>query len=345
MPYIDVNGKRYATISEIINVISSGNFEGRNFADNCPGIFLLTNISKRYAKSGKTYLSCIVRDKTSSMNSKIWEWKEAIPESGCIVVADYSYNPDFGLALDYVKRSLPISEAFKRENLKTLLDELVPKADVEYLKAELYRIIDSVSNEDLKKLLNMVFKRDEEFSELFFKSPAASLNHHVKIGGLLEHSVRIAQLCDTVASFFKDLVDRDLLISGALLHDIGKAYSYSYEDLSFDMTNRGLLEDHIIIGIKLLTKAVLKLEGFPENLEELLTHILASHHGFKEWGSPVIPKTLEAIIIHNLDRLEAQADSFIEAMKNTPDNQDWTEYIPMLGGSVFLNRKTEESEE
>jgi len=248
MPYISTNGRKYVTISEIISVISSGNFEGKNVVDNCPGIFVLNNVSKRNSKSGNVYLNCIVRDKKSSMNSKVWDWKGTIPESGSIVIADYSYSSDFGLALDYVKKSLPISEAFQRENLKPLLDELVPKADIEYLKAELYRIISSISNEKLRDLLNTIFG-DEEFSKLFFQSPAASLNHHVRIGGLLEHSVHLAQLCDNVAEFFKDFVDRDLLVSGALLHDIGKAYSYSYEDLSFDITDKGLLEDHIIIGV------------------------------------------------------------------------------------------------
>ncbi|MCD6546384.1 MAG: HD domain-containing protein [Thermotogae bacterium] len=336
---VDIKGKKYVVLSEIVDAVSAESVEGKNFINNLPGIFLLTNVSKRNKKNGGIYLSCLVRDKKISMDSRIWDWKGDIPESGQIVVADYSYDQNFGLALNLVRGKISVSEALKREDLIDVLDVLIPKVDVENLKKELERLVDTISNDKLKKLLRILFFGDEEFSKLFFKSPAASTNHHVRIGGLLEHSVRLAKMCEAIAEFFEGFVDKDLLISGSLIHDIGKVYSYNFEDLSFEMTNEGLLEDHIVIGIKLLTKAIQKIDEFPKEFEELLTHIVVSHHGLKEWGSPVPPKTLEAIIIHNLDRLEAQADAYIETLKNTPNDRSWSSYIPMLGSSVFISRK------
>jgi len=333
---IEIKGKKYAVLSDIMTAISSKNADGKNFVEDLPGVFLLTNVVKRSKKTGGIYLSCFVRDKNVSTNAKVWDWKDEIPESGQIVLADYSYDQEFGFALSFVKGKILVSEALKREDLSQLVDILIPKADVKNLKKDLIEIIKNVSNDYLKKLMNVLFLSNDEFSELFFKAPAASVNHHVRIGGLLEHSIHLAKMCMSISEHYKNFVDRDLLVCGALIHDIGKAFSYSFDDLSFDMTKKGLLEDHIIIGVKLLTKAIQKIENFPKNLEELLTHIIVSHHGLKEWGSPIPPKTLEAIIIHNIDRLEAQMDSYLEALKNTPSNQEWSNYVPMLGSSVFL---------
>lgn len=335
---IEIKGKKYVVLSDIMNIISSGDIKGRNFVNDLPGVFLVSNVMKRTKKNGGVYLSCIVRDKDSSVNAKIWDWEIDAPESGQILLADYSYDQGFGFALNFVRRKIQVSEALKREDLSELVDALIPKADVNGLRKDLMRIVDSVSNGYLKELLNSLFFSDDEFSEQFFKAPAASMNHHVRIGGLLEHSVHLAKICMSVSEYYKGFVNKDLLICGALIHDIGKVFSYNFDDLSFDMTRRGLLEDHIIIGVKILTKTIQKIENFPRDLEEMLTHIIVSHHGLKEWGSPIPPKTLEAIIIHNVDRLEAQIDSYLETLKSTPSDQEWSGYVPMLGSSVFLSR-------
>lgn len=337
---IKLRQSSYVTLSDIMNAIPNGKSGVVNFVSNKEGVFLLSDVVKKVTKKGNSYFSCLVMDRNCSQESRIWAWEGNEPESGQIVLADYSYDKQYGLALNLVKRKIDASEALEREELTQLVDALVPRAKVEILSVELRNLVNRLSNRYLKNLLEILLLSDGEISEKFTKAPAATTNHHVRIGGLLEHSVNLAKMCLEVAAHYEDTVDKDILICGALLHDIGKVYSYHFDDFSFSMTDQGMLEDHISLGLKIIATATRQIDDFPDELEMILSHIIVSHHGLKEWGSTVPPKTLEAIIIQNLDRLESQAEAFLNIRRSTPRDQNWSKRVPMLETKVFLKQVT-----
>jgi len=339
---IKLRQSSYATLSDIMNAISNGRTGVVNFVSDKEGVFLLSDVVKKVTKKGNTYFSCLVMDRNCSQESRIWAWEDDEPESGQIVLADYSYDKQYGLALKRVKRKIDASAALKREELVQLVDALVPRAKIEVLSVELRELINRVSNRHLKNLLEVLLLSDGEISEKFTKAPAAATNHHVRIGGLLEHSVNLAKMCLEVAAHYEGAVDKDILICGALIHDIGKVYSYHFDDFSFSMTDQGMLEDHIALGLKIITTAARQIDDFPSELEMILSHIIVSHHGLKEWGSTVPPKTLEAIIIQNLDRLDSQVEAFLNTSRSTPRDQSWSKRVPMLETKVFLKQVTKE---
>lgn len=324
----------FPTVSDVIEKASEKLYNIENFVNGKPGFFFLTNVISKTKRNGGKYFSCIIKDKDSSYSANIWEWPEKeIPASGKIAFSDYSYN-NYGISLK-IKKIFSLVEL--RSHIENVEKAFIPVSDnIEQLKTSLKELIGSVKDPYLKALLNETISPESGSMEGFFSAPAATRNHHVRIGGLLEHSLRVAQLSLKTANLLNCAFNRDLLIAGALLHDIGKIFTYEYENYTFEFTNEGMLEEHIVLGIKMLTKAIEKVGDFPAKLEQDLFHIVASHHGLKEWGSPVVPKTIEAIIIHNCDRLEAQVDAFMGLVGSVAEGSNWSDYSGMLGTKIFI---------
>jgi 3'-5' exoribonuclease len=179
------------------------------------------------------------------------------------------------------------------------------------------------------------FFHDEKIAALFKKAPAAKGFHHVYIGGLLEHTLSVIRLLDQLAHYYEG-INRDLLITGGLLHDIGKIYEYSYDSI-FDYSDQGRLIGHIVIGIEMLDTKIASLEDFPEHLAMELRHLVLSHHGTHEFGSPKRPKTLEALIVHHIDDLDAKVNAFQEFIEDSSDNDDsrWTPFHKLLERFIY----------
>jgi 3'-5' exoribonuclease len=162
---------------------------------------------------------------------------------------------------------------------------------------------------------------NDEFLPRFANSPAARGMHHAYIGGLLEHTLSMAAIATTLAQHYPH-VNKDLLISGTLLHDMGKAIEYTMEE-SFEYSEDGRLVGHIVRAIVMVEKAAAELD-FPENDLRHLIHLIASHHGTREWGSPVVPKTIEAILLHQLDLLDSRVQGFFDYLQNDDGDESWT---------------------
>jgi len=323
-----------ALVSDLLEWVGADKANGRNFVQNHPGFFLLSGVELRQTRTGKEYYEATIHDAQVAQKVKIWDWKHP-PQSGKLVVADYEYSPSYGLSLHLTSELFELS--LLAEKNPELLSLLVPAANTEQLWKELEDLRAQVHDPYLRKLLHQVFA--PPWREKWQTVPAAVRNHHVRVGGLLQHSVQVAQLCLQTAQFdFAQNVDKDLLLAGALLHDLGKLQSYSSENaVAFELTDQGKLEDHIVVGIKILARSIDAIPGFPAELESLLTHILVSHHGLKEWGSAVVPKTLEAIIVHNCDRLEAQMDAFHSSSRErSAESGKWSSYNRMLGSEVLF---------
>jgi 3'-5' exoribonuclease len=202
--------------------------------------------------------------------------------------------------------------------------------------AELEGFVASVAVPHLKALLAAFFA-DAEVVGAFKRAPAAKGFHHVYIGGLLEHTLSVVRLLD-VASRHYEGVDRDLLLAGGILHDIGKIREYRYEGL-IDYSDEGRLIGHIVIGVEMLDEKIATLEAFPPETAMALRHILLSHHGEMEFGSPKRPKTLEAMIVHQLDDLDAKVNAIQGFVADAPDDASaWTPFHRLFGRFLYKGK-------
>ncbi|OGC80953.1 MAG: hypothetical protein A2W07_07335 [candidate division Zixibacteria bacterium RBG_16_43_9] len=199
---------------------------------------------------------------------------------------------------------------------------------------------EKIKNQHLKKLLSVILE-DEKLTRKLRIAPAAKLWHHSYLGGLLEHTLKVAEFCEKAADLY-ELVDRDLLLTGALLHDIGKIYTYSIAGF-VDYTDEGRLLGHIVCGDELVYQKIKKIEGFPENLALELRHLILSHQGELELASPVVPQTLEAIILHYADEMDAKAGAFSEIIKRETlqgkTGKKWSDWVPLIHRYIYLGEE------
>jgi 3'-5' exoribonuclease len=173
-----------------------------------------------------------------------------------------------------------------------------------------------------------LFWQDDGFVDRFKLAPAAKKMHHAYLGGLLEHTLSLALLAERVVDHYGG-IDRDLLLTGVMLHDIGKVKEFEYER-SIEYSDEGRLISHIVIGIDMIEKKINQIEAFPEKASILLKHLIVSHHGSRELGSPQPPMTLEAVMLHYLDEIDSKVNGIREFMESNGTDGDWTPYHKLL---------------
>lgn len=207
------------------------------------------------------------------------------------------------------------------------------KRDREEMRRELLQVRATIKHPYLSKLLEQLFG-DEEFESTFSKAPAAKRYHHACIGGLLEHTLAVVRLCSFVAEQHPE-IDRDLLLTAAILHDVGKATSYTQGPV-LERTDEGRLIDHVAQGALVAQTAIDSVEGFPQGLRNRLIHAILAHHGALERGSPVAPQTLEALALHHADWLDGDIRGFLDAVESGPLSADgWTGFSSMFGTRLY----------
>lgn len=214
------------------------------------------------------------------------------------------------------------------------LSVLLPSSPVsaEELENRLNVIMKKITQPELKGLLEQLLTHPE-WGTAYRQAPAAMKIHQAYLRGLWEHSVRVAELADGVADHYP-AINRDLVLTGALLHDMGKTLEYSY-DRGIKFTTEGRLLGHIILGIELLIEEMAKIPDFPRELRSKLLHIITSHHGKYEWQSPKRPKLIEALVIHYADAMDAELFQFEQAKETHPDDE-WSPYIPSMERCIYL---------
>ena len=201
--------------------------------------------------------------------------------------------------------------------------------------SEMIGYIEKVNDKFLKSLLNAFFQ-EEETSSLFQRAPAAKGFHHIYLGGLLEHTLSVIRLLEKVADHYP-VLNKDMLIAGGILHDIGKIHELTYNNM-IDYSDEGRLIGHIVMGVEMIDKKIASIDDFPKQLAMELRHIVLSHHGEFEFGSPKRPKTLEALVVHYIDDLDAKFKAFQTFMADSASaDSDWTGYNRFL--ERFLYRK------
>lgn len=292
--------------------------EGARFA----GCYVVESKQLLRTKDDKPYLRIQLSDRSGSIEGRVWDDAEridAIVEEGAFVGVVGRIQSFRGQRQLKVEELAPISVA------EDELDLFLPATDLdlEELESALDQLIESVGDPHLRALLLELVGRESESGRAFRRSPAAKRNHHAYIGGLIEHTVSITRIADALATHYGEIVDRDLLIAGAILHDIGKIEEISATG-GFPYTDSGKLLGHIILGIEIVREAASTVPGLDPERLLLLLHLIASHQGKYEWQSPRIPHTIEALILHFADDIDAKVNHAIALVESVEEG--WTPY-------------------
>ncbi|OGP84920.1 MAG: hypothetical protein A2V87_02205 [Deltaproteobacteria bacterium RBG_16_58_17] len=303
--------------------------------DRVSEVFLAAEKNLAYSQKGSPYLNLRLKDRTGDVEGKIWEnalaWDKAFKKGDLIRVQARALS--FKNAIQ-----LSISELRKVEDGEVELSDYFPVArgDLDDMFAGILAYVEQVKTPCLTALLHAFFE-DEKIAALFMRAPAAKGFHHVYIGGLLEHTLSVVRLLDLAAGHYPG-GNRDLLIAGGILHDIGKIYEFSYERI-VEYSDPGRLVGHIVIGVEMVDAKIAAIPDFPEQIAMELRHLILSHHGVLEYGSPKRPKTLEALIVHYMDDLDAKVNAFQEYIRDARDEEsDWTPYHRLFDRFIYKGR-------
>lgn len=291
--------------------------------DLVDAVFLVREKILAMAKNGKPYLTLKLMDKTGELDAKVWDNAD---EVGTLFDKNDFLAVRAKASVYLGKMQLILSELKRVPEEDVDLADFLPETDrdINLMVEELQGMVASLKDPDLARLLCAFFD-DPALLAQFRVAPAAKGMHHVYLGGLLEHSLAVAKLVDAMTPLYRGL-NRDLLIAGALLHDIGKVREMTYLR-SFDYSDEGKLIGHITIGVEMLQERISRLPDFPVELGMLLKHMLLSHHGQYEYGSPKRPKTMEATILNYLDDLDSKINGIRTHIRKEPDNPSrWTSY-------------------
>ncbi len=289
--------------------------------DPVNAVFLVKDKILAMAKNGKPYMNLRLMDKSGDIEAKVWDNTELL---------DKQFDKDDfvsvrGKASVYMnKMQVVIAEIAKVPEEQVVLADFLPLSPrpLDEMRQELIDTVAALGNPHLKKLME-AFLADESFLRLYCQAPAAKGMHHVYLGGLLEHSLSLVKLSQAIVPLYGG-INEDLLVVGSLLHDVGKIFEMSFSR-SIDYTDAGKLLGHISIGVELVDEKIRVVDGFPRELALLLKHMLLSHHGQYEYGSPKRPKTIEATILNYLDDLDSKINGIkAHIAKETVSTSRWT---------------------
>jgi 3'-5' exoribonuclease len=300
--------------------------EGNKFS----GIYLCKTKQVLKTKAGKTYYSLILQDKTGIIDGKVWELNNGIEEFEAMdfIMADGMVTSFQGA------RQVNINRIRKAQEGEYNPADYIPasKYGIEEMYNELKEIIKTIKDPYLRKLAEMCFIDDTEFANKFKSHSAAKSIHHGFIGGLLQHTLAVARMCSFMADNY-NILDRDLLITAAIFHDIGKVYELSYFP-SNDYTDEGQLLGHIFIGAEFIGNKIKEIPGFPKVLATELRHCILAHHGELEYGSPKKPAMAEAMALAFADNADARLETMTEIYEKASPSTEWLGYNRIVDSNI-----------
>lgn len=302
--------------------------------DRVYDVYLCKHKQAAVTKNGKTYLNVILQDKSGTLDAKVWD-----PNSAGIEEFEPMDYIEVGGDVSSFQGALQISVKrvrVVREGEYDPADYLpVSKKNIEGMYQELLAMIQRTKNPFLKELLEAFFVKDTDFIKKFKNSSAAKSVHHGFVGGLLEHTLSVAQMCEFYCKQYP-MLKRDLLITAALLHDMGKIREISPFPLN-DYTDDGNLLGHIVMGVEMVGEKVRDIPGFPPVLAGEIKHCILAHHGEYEYGSPKKPAIMEAVALNFADNTDAKMETFTELLENT-DQTDWLGFNRLFDSNVRMTR-------
>lgn len=295
--------------------------------------YLIQGIDQRLKKNSEPYFFLTLQDSSGAITAMLWDnYEEFI--NGNIKADDFIhikgsvrfFNDQLQLTVKEAKK-VPESEVDIRNFQQVSL------RDLKEMKCELNNYIEEIKNPKIKALIKNIFA-DKKLYNDFCDAPSSVSMHQAYIHGLLEHTLAVIKNCLTIAANYPK-INRDILIAGGILHDLGKIFEYSWKR-TFQITDVGRLLGHITIAYDLITRTMDKINDFEESLKIQILHTIISHHGILEYGSPKRPKTIEALLIHYADYIDAYLSSYLEYTdKAIQKGQNWTEYNKMFERYLF----------
>jgi 3'-5' exoribonuclease len=272
-------------------------------------VFLVQNKDVRQKKSGEPYLSLMLSDRTGEIDAKMWDNVAEIMDT---FDRDDFLNVKGQTLVHHNRLQIMVHKLRRLSNAEVDLADFVPSSsrDAGEMWAELRGIVREVANPHLNALLAKVLD-DEQIAGRYRAAPAAKQIHHAYLGGLLEHVLSLCHLARFASAHYK--VDRDLLVAGAVLHDLGKIYELSY-DRTFGYSTEGQLLGHMAIALRIVGEKLCELPEFPPKLRAVVEHMIISHHGQVEFGSARLPQFPEALLLHHLDAMDAKMESMRAAL-------------------------------
>jgi 3'-5' exoribonuclease len=301
-------------------------------------VLLVRRHEVRSTRDGGEFLRLALADRSGSLVAVAWDGvgrlAPACPPGSVVRVAGrYSVHPRYGPQVQV--RALRCAQPHEY-NLADLVDG--PPRSAAQMELDLRELLATVQDPHLRELLERVFGPEEETWRHYREAPAAKYYHQAYRHGLLEHSLSVAQAVSAISATFPG-IDRDVAVTGALLHDIGKLEAYTADPLAIDMTDAGKLQGEIPLGYYRVRRLIEDIPGFPRARADAVLHIILSHHGALEHGSPVVPCTREATLVHMIDNLGGRLGSFDRLEKELPQGAAWSSFDRALGaGAYFAER-------
>jgi 3'-5' exoribonuclease len=302
-------------------------------------VLLVRESERRQRRDGGDYLRLRLGDRTGAVVAMVWEELgeiEGIASTGEAVHVSgrYTVHPRFGPQINLRGLREPAPGSYAPEDL---LDG--PAHTPEQLEEQLRELLQTVRQPHLRELLERVLGPDAELWAAYRVAPAAKYYHQAYRHGLLEHCLSVAQAVSATSATFGG-IDRDVAVTGALLHDIGKLEAYTDDPSAIDLTDAGRLQGEIALGYYRVRRMIEEIDGFPAELAQAVTHIILSHHGTLEHGSPVVPCTREATLVHMIDNLGGRLGSFDRLEKELAPGKRWSNYDRALETSAFFAGST-----
>jgi 3'-5' exoribonuclease len=303
-------------------------------------VLLVRQAERRRRRDGGDYLRLQLGDRTGALACMVWEELTEVEELACAgspvrVRGRYTVHPRFGPQISL--RGLEPAEPGS-----FCLDDLIdgPVRGIEQMEREVRELIATVQEGHLRILLDRVFAEGSELWAGYREAPAAKYYHQAYRHGLLEHCLGVAQAVSAISATFPG-IDRDVAVTGALLHDIGKLEAYTEDPQNIDLTDAGRLQGEIPLGYYRIRRAIEDIDGFPAELEQAVVHIILSHHGTLEHGSPVVPCTREATLVHHIDNLGGRLGSFDRLEKELSPGKRWSSFDRAIDGSAFFAERSQ----
>jgi len=311
----------------------------REFSDGCEvdQALLVRECEVRQKRDGGEFLRLALGDRTGSVAATVWDGVADLRphvQVGAVVrvIGRYGEHPRHGAQITVRALRSPVQGSYALEDL---LDG--PPRPVEAMIADLRELVATVRDPHLHALLERLIGHDAPTWPAYRDAPAAKHYHQAYRHGLLEHCLTVGQAVHAVSLTFPG-IDHDVAVTGALLHDIGKLETYAQDGLRIDMTDAGRLQGEIVLGYTLVRETIARLDGFPPARAEAVLHVILSHHGALEHGSPVVPCTREATLVHFIDHLGGRLGSFDRVEKQLPDGACWSGFDRGVGASAYFGR-------
>lgn len=306
--------------------------------DALDSVFAVRERELRQKRNGEDFLRVVLADRTGTVPAICWSdaqklFEVATPGAAVRVTGRFSLHAQYGKQIKIETIEAAAEGTYEPAELAE-----GPAIATDRLEQDLRSLLATIQSPSLRELLERFFGEDTPAWERFRAAPAAKYYHQAYVGGLLEHTLSVAQAVSAASSFFGG-IDRDVAVTGALLHDLGKTEAYNDEPMAIDLTDKGRLLGEIPLGYYRVRREIEQIDGFDPDLAQAVLHIILSHHGSLEHGSPVVPCTREAALVHAMDNLGGKLGSFDRLERELADGESWSRFDRGIDAAAFFGTR------